>query len=66
MSAIGAVTEHPSLRRYRVFSAVEQAPDPRNRIELTPTLDRARGPSHPAAWDGPRARPRNGRIAKGW
>jgi len=40
ISALGAVTGHPSLRRYlEVWSSVEQAPDAENRLELTSVLD---------------------------
>jgi choline dehydrogenase-like flavoprotein len=40
ISAIGAIAEHPALRRYlEVWSAVEQIPDAANRIELLPEQD---------------------------
>lgn len=40
LSAIAAVTEHPSLRRYlEIWSAIEQVPEARNRLELAATTD---------------------------
>lgn len=40
VAAAGAITEHPALRRYlEIWSAVEQVPDARNRIELLPEHD---------------------------
>lgn len=41
LAALGAVTQHPRLRRFvEAWSAIEQVPDPENRVELLSTRDR--------------------------
>jgi len=41
LSALGAITQHPRLRRFiEAWSAIEQVPDPENRVELLGQHDR--------------------------
>ena len=51
LSALGAVTERPALRRYlEIWSALEQVPDPTNRVELLPERDRLGVPRVRVCW----------------
>lgn len=45
------MTEHPSLRRYlEIWSATEQLPEARNRLELSPRRDRNGVPEVTLSW----------------
>ena len=51
ISGLGALTERPSLRRYlEIWSAIEQVPDPDNRVELIPERDRLGVPRVRVRW----------------